>query len=274
MTVRSLAPPRRWLRRYAGFSRIQFQTVLAYRADYLVTAVVLLLQVYLLKVVWTALYADRGSVDGVPLDTMIAYATLATLQYTVINRWRFSPIPERVRRGWIATDLLRPAGFVGQMLALQLGGTAAIAPFVLLAAPFALVVGGAAAPAGPTALLAYLVSLALAYLVSQQLALLLGLVSFWTLEVGGVYLMYRVVAQFLSGALIPLWFMPDPVRIVAAVLPFQATLYTPTAVYLGQLAGSSALRALAVQLAWGGGLALLTRLVWWRAIRRVVVQGG
>jgi len=260
--------------RYLACARMQFFTVLTYRTDYLLTAALLLVQVYLLRVVWTAVYADRGVADGIAIHTVIAYATLATVQYTLFSPWRFSQIPERVREGKVAMDLLRPVGFCAQMLAGQVGGTAAMLPFLALALPFALLVGGAAAPPSALAAAGYAVSLALAYTISQLLALLVGMVAFWTVENTGIFMIYRVAAQFLSGALVPLWFMPGPLRIVAQLLPFQATAYTPTATYLGQIHGSGLAVALGVQALWVGLLAGLARLVWSRAVHRVVVQGG
>jgi len=260
--------------RYLACARMQFATVLAYRADYLLTAVLLLVQVYLLRVVWTAVYADRGVADGITEHTVIAYATLATVQYTLFSPWRFSQIPQRVREGKVAMDLLRPVGFCAQMLAGQVGGTAAMAPFLLLALPFALLAGGAAAPPSALAAVAYAVSLVLAYTISQLLALLVGMVAFWTVENTGIFMIYRIVAQFLSGALVPLWFMPGPLRVLAQVLPFQATTYTPAATYLGEIHGSGLAVALGVQVLWVGLLAALTRMVWSRAVHRVVVQGG
>jgi ABC-2 type transport system permease protein len=253
---------------------MQFATVLTYRADYLLSFGTMLMQVYLLRAVWTAAYDGRGEADGIRLDTVIAYATLSTLQYALFSPWRFSQIPERVREGKVAMDLLRPVGFCGQMLAGQVGGTLAALPFMVLALPFALLVGGAAAPPSPLFAAAYAVSLALAYVISQLLALMVGMVAFWTLETTGMFIIYRIVAQFLSGALVPLWFLPGPLRTVAELLPFQAVTFTPTAVYLGRLNGSGLVTALAVQLLWIGLLAALARLIWSRAVHRVVVQGG
>jgi ABC-2 type transport system permease protein len=260
--------------RYLACARMQFATVLAYRTDYWLTLVMLLAQVYLLRVVWTAVYADRGPTAGISVHTMVAYATLASLQYALFNPWRFSQIPARVRQGLVAMDLLRPIGFVGQMLAGQFGGTLAALPFVLVALPFALLVGGASAPATWVSTLAYPVSLLLAYVISQLLALLLGMVAFWTLETTGIFMIYRLVAQFLSGALVPLWFMPGPLRTAAQLLPFQATTYVPNATYLGELTGGALTTALLEQVLWVGVLIVVARLVWSRAVHRVIVQGG
>ncbi|MFE3383390.1 ABC transporter permease, partial [Streptomyces anulatus] len=200
--------------------------------------------------------------------------TLTTLQYQLVSPWRSSPIDQRVREGKVAVDLLRPVGFSGQMLAGQLGWASAAVPVLLVALPFALLIGAGRAPASTAAGFAYPVALLGALLVNQLLGLLLGMVSFWTLEVSGALMAYRFVAQFFSGALVPLWFMPGPVRAAAEWLPFQATAYTPAAVYLGRIEGLGIVAALGVQLAWIGALGALAAFVWRRARRRVMSQGG
>lgn len=262
------------VRAYQEVASVNARTVMAYRADYLFGLLTMLMQIYLLRLVWTSAYGDRDAVDGVHRSAMLAYATLASVQYWLLNPWRLSAIPERVRDGKIAVDLVRPIRLVGQAVAGQAGAVAAMVPFVVLALPFALLTGGVDRPPSPGAFAGYVVSVLLAAVVTILLGTAMGLVAFWTLEVTGVYLVYRMVAQFMSGALVPLWFMPDWLRTVCGVLPFQATSYTPVAIYVGELTGTAALRAVVVQMVWIGALWGLVRLVWWRAFRRAVVQGG
>jgi ABC-type uncharacterized transport system permease subunit len=100
------------------------------------------------------------------------------------------------------------------------------------------------------------------------------MVSFWIMETTGLFVMYRIVSLFFSGGLVPLWLMPGALRLVAEAMPFQAITYLPLAIYLGRVSGTATLHALAVQAAWVVALALAGRLVWSRALRRVVVQGG
>ncbi|HYI54836.1 MAG TPA: ABC-2 family transporter protein [Microlunatus sp.] len=141
---------------------------------------------------------------------------------------------------------------------------------LLLATAF----GGVAGPGGPGALGGYLIAVMLAAVISIQLLVLLDMTSFWTLEVTGIYLSYSLVSRLLSGSLVPLWFMPDWLRVLAGVLPFQATTFTPVAIYLGSLDGAAMWRSLGISAAWVIILALLLRWSWARVVNRVVVQGG
>ncbi|ARQ72670.1 hypothetical protein CAG99_26680 [Streptomyces marincola] len=251
-----------------------YRTATAYRGSYLLTFATLLLQIFLMKAVWTGVYAQREEVGGVTLDTMIAYATLAAVQYRLLNPMPSSPIPQRVREGKVAVDLLRPVGFLSQMLAAQVGIALAALPAIAIALPFALLVGGAQAPSSAWSIVGYSIALLLGMLVNQLLYLILALVAFWTLETTGIDMMYRFAAQFLSGALVPLWFMPGTIKALAELLPFQATSYTPVAIYLDEIQGAAITRALGVQLMWILVLSGLAALVWSRAKRRIVLQGG
>ena len=282
MTAGALLPPltaRQRLRAYTGVAGVTARTLYIYRSDFIVNAFGLLMQVFLLRVVWTAVFPPSGHTTSgghaITLGAQIAYSTLATVQFSLFSPWQISLVPQRVRDGTIAIDLARPASFNGQMFAGQLGFTLGNAPFALLALPLAVLAGGARPPASLAAGFGYAASLLLGYLISVLLGALMGMVAFWTLEIQGILMIYRMLTQFLAGALVPLWFMPGWLRGIAQGLPFQGTTYTPIAIYLGQSGGTGGvLAAIAVQAAWVGALSALLWIVWARALRRVTVQGG
>jgi ABC-2 type transport system permease protein len=263
-----------YLPAYAQIVSLWVQTAFAYRAELAIELAALLLKIFLLRVVWTAVYAGRAEVDGVTLAEVISFTTLANLQLYLLASQLAGYLYGRVRQGMIAVDLARPAPFLGQLMAHQVGGTCAFGPFVLLAAPLAFLAGGVQAPASVSAGLLYLASLALAYLITTLVSALIGMLAFWTTEIWGVRTMVDFVSQFFSGALVPLWFFPPAVRLAAEWLPFQGQAFLPLSIFLGRVEGWEALRALGVQAAWVAGLGLLVVLVWRRAMRRITVQGG
>lgn len=263
-----------------SLARMQARQQFAYRADFIFRLAGLFLQIYLSKLVWTAVYGGSHSVLGsnghvIPLATQLAYVSLASVQSWLLNPWGLSLLAERVRDGTVAVDLARPLRFTTQLLVAQAGTLFAVAPFALLALPFAIGIGEAQPPASTAALAAYSASLVPAYLSSLLLTTTVSMVSFWTLEVTGIFMIYRMVVQFFTGALVPLWFMSGSLRALAGVLPFQGLTYQPVALYLGQTEGlRPVLGALAAQWGWVFVLCLLLRLVWSRAQHRIVVQGG
>lgn len=279
---RDIGTPHRLARRarhFVAFARLQTLSGFAYRGNYLFSLIGLLLQIWLLRLVWTAVYDDAGAgatgaVNGIDLRTQIAYSTLAMVQLWVFNPWSFSSVPDRVRDGKVAVDLARPTRFLDQSVAAQIGVTVGLLPVGVLVLPVAILAGGARAPASLGAGFLYAVSLLLGFGILVLLGVIVGMTTFWTMEVGGFFMVYRMVSQFLAGGLVPLWFMPDWLRTITELLPFQTTTYTPLAIYLGRIEGSELVGALGLQLFWLLACWLLLRLIWSRALHRVVIQGG
>jgi ABC-type uncharacterized transport system permease subunit len=259
---------------YAKVTTLTTQRIFAYRLNIGFELVGLLLQIFLLKVVWTAIYADRGSVDGVDLGTLLTYLTIAQLQIWVVWPETTWFLQNKIREGKIALDLARPIGLIPQLIGHQVGSTLVFLPIAILVLPVAFFVGVLGPPASIQAALLYVVSVILAYGVVTWIGLLMGMVAFWLLEIGGIEAIYRFSNMFFAGALVPLWLFPEPLRTVAGLLPFQTQANIPVSIYIGRLVGADALSGLAIQAAWLVILGLLVRFIWSRAMRKVVVQGG
>ena len=260
---------------YLKLARLQFAITYAYRLQVVGFLVSSLLQIFLLKVVWTAVYDGRVSVDGVPLPELITFLTVAQLQLLAMQPMMVWYLERRIHEGNIGLDLVRPLPFLGQLLAQQVGATVGYLPFLLVAIPFAFVLGNLGPPASLTAAAIYLISFMLGYAVAMLIGLLMGLVAFWTVQTLGVAVIYRFAAQFFGGALIPLFLMPDPLRALAEVLPFQAQAHIPLSIYTGRISAPEELAgAIGLQIFWVGALAVLAWLTWQRARRIVTVYGG
>lgn len=271
----TLVGPWRDVPAYREIVRIRIRTAIVYRANTFFLLVLMVLQIFILRKVWTALFAGQSTVDGLSLHALLVYLTVANLQTWIlqdptVNRY----MHQRIREGQIAFDLVRPTGFVPQMYAHIAGSSVAVASVGLIALPFIAFAGVLAPPPSGEALAAYVVSLVLAYVLSTLLTLILGMVAFWTMEVSGLTMLYTLVNQFFAGALVPISLFPTPLRVVADLLPFQAMTYGPVAIYVGRITGPGILGVLTVQSAWLVVLGGATWLLWRRALHRVVVQGG
>ncbi|MEV1176302.1 ABC-2 family transporter protein [Nonomuraea sp. NPDC049784] len=250
-------------------TRIGFRLALAYRSNIIMTCVTLVAQVFLLRMIWSSVYGSRPSAAGLSLEALLSYLTLANLQafatHTLVSRI----IHQRIRTGMVFFDLARPVGYLRQMAAFQvgntLGGLLLLAPVI----PVVLLVGSITVPVNGAG---YVITLVLGYVIAVQLALLISLVGFWTMEIGAISLLYRLVSQFFAGTMVPLAFFPGFLGVLAEMLPFKYMGYVPAAIYVGHISDISG--PVLVELAWIAGLSGLLTLTWSRAHRRVVIQGG
>jgi ABC-2 type transport system permease protein len=268
MTIRRNLPA--WIE----CARMDNRRMYMYRFNAVFSIVLTGVTIYLLTIVWKSAYAGRSEVGGIAVEQLLVYLTIANLQTRFLNPEIDGDMHERIRQGQIAFDISRPVSYPEQVVAGAAGQMLGSLPMLLLALPVALVAGELQAPPTVGAGIAYVGSLLLAWVIAVELSLIVGLIGFWTLEITGFYTMYRLIGNFATGALIPLWFMPGLVRATVQLLPFQAMAFLPVSVYVGEPATGSTLGALGVQLLWIGLLVFAIRWTWHRAFVHTVIQGG
>lgn len=259
---------------WVSYARMSARKVYIYRLNVILGIVLTGITIYLLNVVWSTGYAGRTEVNGIGIDQLLTYLTIANLQVRFLTADVDEDIRERIREGQIAFDINRPTPFPSMLMAGAAGKMLGMLPMLVVGIPVAMIAGRLDPPHSVGAGLAYAISLFLAWIVAVELNLAMGLISFWTLELTGFQMMYRLVGQFCTGALIPLWFMPEAVRIIVQCLPWQAMAFVPVSIYVGTPFTGSIPLAIAVQVGWILVLLAIIAGVWRLAFKNAVIQGG
>ncbi|MFN2448806.1 MAG: ABC transporter permease [Candidatus Baltobacteraceae bacterium] len=258
---------------YAEFARKAFAREATYRLEVFTEVGSLIVRVYLLRSLWTALYAQNVAPMNLPLHSMITYATVALLMSLILEVDGTRLIREKLREGTIATDLMKPIVVPFYFFSDGLGQTGLHALLVVPSVLFALLLVHIDLPSLPV-LGMFLATFAMGYLINFFLNFLMNAVAFWTLETFAVQLIVRWVSDLLSGQLIPLTFFPGLLGRIVFSLPFAAIYSTPLLIYVGVIKPAGYARSFAVQLLWLALFSVLSYVVWNAAARRVVVQGG
>lgn len=233
-----------------------------------------MLMLFMLRMVWTAVYDDRGIMNGVTLSAMILYVTIAMLLQYLIEPVAMFELDARIQRGTVAGDLIRPVGLVPQLLAYDVGFVIGRLPLIALVVPIAAIIGSVQPPPSSSATIGFLVSLLLAYVLGVLVWLPVGMLGFWTISTAGVRFLLASVMAFVSGQMIPLWFMPGTLRTALEWLPFQGMAFAPLSIYVGQASGTEIMRIIGVQLIWIMILGFGVTKLWRRARNVVTIQGG
>ena len=258
---------------YVEFARKAFSREATYRIEVFTNVGSVLLRVYLLRSLWTALYRQNAPPVNIPLHAMITYATVALMMSLVLEVDGTRAIREKIREGTIATDFMKPIVLPAYFFSDGFGATLFQALLIVPSVLLALFLVHIDVPP-PAALLAFAISFALGYAVNFLLNFLMNLVAFWTLETFSVQLMIRWASDLLGGQLLPLDFFPGPLGKIVEVLPFAAIYSTPLRIYIGELQPSQWFGAMAVQATWIVVFGTAAAVFWRVAERRVVVQGG
>lgn len=237
----------------------------------------LTVQIMLVASLWHGLYAHSGPTAGLDRGQAVTYAVLAVLSSRIRELDQHSgrdTVQQHVHYGTIVYWWLRPMPprryYALRAIGEQLYGFC----WALAGYAICLAVGVVEPPKSAAVAGVFVVSLLLGQWVLYYVTLVIDQWCFWALRNGAAVLILVFAQNLLSGVYAPLWFFPDWFVTLSSYLPFQATLSVPLSLYIGRIPLSDAGFQLAVQAGWLVVLALLTRLLWARAARRVVAQGG
>ena len=97
---------------------------------------------------------------------------------------------------------------------------------------------------------------------------------FYTVSSQGIKLFVTSLAEFLSGSVIPLPFLPDHVRTIVELLPFASAQNVPFRIFAGDITGTDLTISILKQTFWLFAFVLIGRCLEKRALKRVVIQGG
>ena len=258
------------LKKYFSFTRVGLREGFQYRSDALSGIGATMISLVLFYFIWKAIAAS-GELSQ-PFSVIISYVALARVIENATSANLESWIGERVRKGTIVNELKKPVSLKLQLYFYQLGKSSF--KMIVRGIP-ALLVGIAFLNVGVPGLLSsfyFLISLFLTLNLAIFLSYTTSMLVFWT-KVGWSLRMTRtMVAGLFSGAMIPLYLVPDNVRAVFNFTPFPSMVDGPISIYQGT--AENVYSVFGVQIMWIIILLIVSELLWRKARRRLTVQGG
>lgn len=244
-----------------------------YRFEVFTSIASLVVRVYLLRVVWVALYARNAAPHGVPLHSIITYSAVALLMGLVLDIDQTKLLHDKLHDGSIVVDMMKPISVPFYLFADGTGEVLFHASLIVPSLALALLVVHIDVPSAAV-LGAFALSFFLAYFVGFFLNFTLNCIAFWTLEITAVQLIVTWITDLLGGQIVPLLFFPAVVQQAVFALPFAAMFSTPLLIYIGQIPPERYAAVMALQVAWIVVLAAVSGVMWRAGTQRVVVQGG
>jgi len=129
-------------------------------------------------------------------------------------------------------------------------------------------------PSSSSAALLFILAMFLSFIVVISYCMLVYIFTFFTISPMGVRITLVMTADFLSGGLVPLPFLPDYITKYIYLSPFAAMQNVPFRIYSGELHSAPALMALLLQIFWAIILIFVGKALMTKALIRVTVQGG
>jgi ABC-2 type transport system permease protein len=259
-----------------------------YRADFAFATLVRFLPIVTQVFLWGAIYSgaqarsesdEPTTLNNYTYHEMIAYYLMAMLARAFSSMPGLaSGIARDVRDGTVKKYLTQPIDMLGYLFWHRIAHK--LVYYVVATGPFALVfyLCRDYFPHAPDALtlLALVLALAMGFLIGFLIESLIGLISFWFLEVSSLLFIYMMLNYFLSGHMIPLDWLGDVGEWVE-YLPFKYLAYVPAAIVLGKdgyVLGQGLEGQLLIEATWIVGLLVLNRIAFARGVRRYGAFGG
>lgn len=222
-----------------------------------------------------ALYETRDDIGGYDAADALTYVWLAQAMLATVGIFGDADFAQRIQRGDVAADLVRPVHPLRAGLASDCGRALYHALFRGLP-PLAIgaFVFDLTAPSEPLVWAFFLTSVVLAVAVSFAFRFLYNLSAFWLLDYRGALRISVALAAFFSGFIIPVRYFPEWLQTVAYATPFPSMLQLPVDVFVGASTGGELVATLAMQAGWAVALIAACQVVFLRGTRKLVVQGG
>jgi len=255
---------------------------LVYRADFALGTLFRFLPIMTKIFLWGAIFAvgtngEYDDIAGYDYHQMISYYLLAMVGRAFSSMPGLSSgIAAQVRDGTIKKFLTQPIDMLGYLFWHRIAHK--LVYYVVAAGPFAIVFWLCRdyLPGWPDGftVFAFVLSLIMAFLLGFLIESLLGLISFWFLEVSSLLFIYMMFNFFLSGQMIPLDFLAEPVFSMTAYIPFQYLAYVPASIMLGRYSHGELVNLLVVEAVWIAVLFALNRIAFRYGLRRYSAYGG
>lgn len=182
--------------------------------------------------IWTALYANQTSINGLTLNQMLTYFSYTLIINYLIWDQADMNLQHLIMSGKFSVFLLKPVDYFYYAFCMKVGHLAnslfleSIPVFCILFFIFKI-------DLMPVYPLWTLLSLVLSFFMMLLLNLVTGILGFWITKIQSLGRFLKLLRDLLSGVFIPLNFFPHGIQLVFLFLPFQYITYVPIRVILG-----------------------------------------
>lgn len=266
-------------KKYLCLFRIKFTNTLQYRAAAAAGVATQFVWGFIEILLFKALYENNADAVSMNFQQLVNYEWLQQSFLALFMLWFWdNDISDAIINGNIAYEFARPVDLYFMWFTKTAASRTAKAllrclPIIIVASllpePYNLTL-----PSSFTAFILFLFTMIIGLFVVCALGMIVYVLTFFTMSSNGIRLFFSSVAELMCGAVVPLPFFPEKLRIIAELSPFAAVQNLPLRIYSGNISGTHAAVMTAVQILWLIILVLTGKLLMKKAAARVCIQGG
>lgn len=267
----------KWLcmKKYLEFFKASFKWSLENRLATIVWVFVGIFPVFLMFLIWDSLYNQGGSIGSFSKEKLISYYFSAGLINMMVASYRSTEIPNRIKDGDLALDLLRPYSFIKQQFFDELGYKSL--HFIVSFPSFFLFFFFAGETIDLNISLNTIFPLLFfalaAYILNFLLDFTFSLVAFYTETAWWIFHIKMVSLYIFGGLAFPLSMFPEKIKNILFFLPHQYLVYYPSQIISGGEPSADYIKPAFIVIFWLIVLLTLCRILWGNGIKRFSAVG-
>lgn len=247
-----------------------------YRANMLIGLIGLLVEPMVYLIVWlNVANAQGGEIGGYTVSDIAAYYMVLLL----VRHASSAPGPHlmawRIREGHMSFMLLRPVhpiwGDFAEATSYRLSTIIGIVPIMAFVG---IVFGARFTMPEWYSLLAFIPAILMAGVLRFMLHFTIAMIGFWTDRIDSFWSTYWTLQTFLSGMLAPLPLLPEPMQVIATILPFRWVFSYPIDLILRPMSPTDVMIGLGMQIIWSAALIGIMQVMWRAGTKRYGAVGG
>lgn len=229
--------------------------------------------------IYVSFYSHTNSVDSISLPELITYVWLNQAFLILIYMKSLDPeIINKIKNGTVAYELCRPYNLYTwwyikliskKYAAVLLRFFPIIVLGLLLPKPFNMELASSF-----TNFILFIITLILGSILLVSIIMIIQIIGFFTNEDKGIANIIIIIANFLSGATIPVPLLPNIVQMITEYLPFRLISDLPFRIYSGNIGIGYALKSVLLQIIWILILISIGRIIMNKVLKKVSIQGG
>lgn len=242
----------------------------------------------LTQLAWGAMYImlytvflNQSSNNSMTISQMSTYIWLQQGLYMLYNIWSIdNGILAQIQDGSISMELIKPLSIYKIWHAKTLGRKLAITilrfvPIVIICNILPLGIYGFGMPVNFKAFIYFLISLLLATALVMAYVMIIYVSIIFSKSPKGIKTAFQLFAEFFSGLVIPLAFMPDFILNILKFTPFYYMQNLPFNIYIGYVTNEKEIIfSIIMQIVWIIILTLIGKITLERKIKKIEIQGG
>ena len=262
--------------KYWQILKMRVQIALIYRGNIVLMRLSGLLLLTTLLSMWMSTN-HTGQLGGYSLNSLISYYLVGFLLNSMVFWFCTMRIKTEITEGSLGVNaLIKQISYYGANFFKELGWHLFSPLMGVLTLLIVVGVSGLRPEFNFTVLsfVSFLFSVGLGSVLFYNLSASLGVLAFWTTQVGGISSVMWMGVFLLGGQSIPLSFFPDNLRKVIDLLPFRYVYSFTLEIYTQKVTNDELVSGFATQIVWIAATYIVYQLLWKQGLKKYSAFGG